>query len=144
MIHTETHVSPEWWIVLLIRFLPVPTANPPWTQHWFMERSTRIASWSTSFCFLKKIGNVKGLSELTSYAVLLKWHYEHPWIHDYFGAEMIDTYWHHLAPGSCALWFAFSSFVFPCSPQMRCNFRTAQLGTSFAGYCPFTETCTGT
>ena len=61
-----------------------------------MERSTRIASWSTSFCFLKKNGNVKGLSELTSYTGLYRttqMALEHPWIHDYFGAEMIDTYW---------------------------------------------------
>ena len=52
-----------------------------------------------------------------------------------------DTHWHHLTPGSCALCVASSSFVFPCSPQMRCNFQTAQLGTSFAdfaGYCPVT------
>ena len=48
------------------------------------------------------------------------------------------THWHHLTPGSCALCVASFSFVFPCSPQMGCNFQTAQLGTSFDRYCPFT------
>ena len=160
----DTHVSPECWIGLLFRFFPVRHVsihchghcksyrcssrtfqNSTMDQHWW---SVAKESLHDLLPFASKnLGDLEGLSELTSYTKLLKWHYEHLWIHwihvyfRYFGAELIDTHWHHLTPGSCALCVASSSFVFPCSPQMRCNFQTAQLGTSFAdfaGYCPVT------
>ena len=103
-----------------------------------MERSTRILRDLlplSSSCFLefRKCWWIEWIHELYSTTQMALWtsinsSYFWGWIE-----------WHILTPstpGSCALWFASSSFVFPCSPQMRCNFQTAQLGTSFAALVP--------
>ena len=107
-----------------------------------MERSTRILRDLlplSSSCFLefRKCWWIEWIHELYSTTQMALW----TSMNSSFFWGWIE--WHILTPstpGSCALWFASSSsFVFPCSPQMRCNFQTAQLGTSFAALVPRRE-----
>ena len=103
-----------------------------------MERSTRILRDLlplSSSCFLefRKCWWIEWIHELYSTTQMALW----TSMNSSFFWGWVE--WHILTPstpGSCALWFASSSFVFPCSPQMRCNFQTAQLGTSFAALVP--------
>ena len=155
-IHLYTHVSSEWWVVLLLKLFPYTTSlyiamtttnrtivfpkifKNSSMDSAFIEHSTRILRDLlplSSSCFLefRKCWWIEWIHELYSTTQMALW------------TSMNSSYfwgwieWHILTPstpGSCALWFASSSFVFPCSPQMRCNFQTAQLGTSFAALVP--------
>ena len=158
-IHLYTHVSSEWWVVLLLKLFPYTTSLyiamtttnrtivlPRFFKNSsmdsaFMERSTRILRDLlplSSSCFLefRKCWWIEWIHELYSTTQMALW----TSMNSSFFWGWIE--WHILTPstpGSCALWFASSSFVFPCSPQMRCNFQTAQLGTSFAALVPRRE-----